>query len=69
MQVNLPGLTNLALPAAAAPPQRPAPPSTPTETARAVAPAEEDARPGEGEAGVEKDSRRSRPGRLLDIRV
>lgn len=69
MQVNVPGLTNLSVPAAVTPLQRPAPPSTPVETARAVAPAEEDAKSGENEVGVEKDGRPSRPGRYLDIRV
>lgn len=69
MQVNVPPLTNLSVPAAATPLQRPAPPSTPVETARAVPPADEDAKSSESEAGAQKDSRPSRPGRYLDIRV
>lgn len=69
MQVNVPPLTNLSVPAAATPLQRPAPPSTPVETARAVPPAEEDSKSGDGETAIQKDGRPSRPGRLLDIRV
>ncbi len=69
MQVNPPGLTNLSLPAAAAPPQRPVPPATPVETVRAVQPAEEDAKSGENETAVAKERRPARPGQFLDIRV